>query len=129
MKNNEFGFCKIRKVKSPNRGTSKAAGIDFYVPEDLPSETINEKAKITGCVPKMIVDGSTGLVMSIFLDPGQSIMIPSGLKVRVPEGHALVFKNKSGIGCKKQLDVLACVIDEDYQGEVHINVVNAGLNP
>ena len=48
--------------------------------------------------------------------------------MKVPSGHALVFMNKSGIGAKKQLDVLACVIDEDYEGEVHINLVNSGKN-
>ena len=34
--------------------------------------------------------------------------------------------NKSGVGAKKQLDVLACLVDEDYEGEVHINLVNNG---
>jgi dUTP pyrophosphatase len=34
--------------------------------------------------------------------------------------------NKSGIAAKKSLLVGACVIDEDYQGEIHIHLINAG---
>lgn len=53
-------------------------------------------------------------------------MIPSGIKMKVMPGYALVFMNKSGVGAKQQLDVLASVVDEDYEGEVHINLVNNG---
>lgn len=91
-------ITKVRDVKTPTRGTSKSAGIDFFVPNDFP--------------------GSHSLA------PGQSINIPSGVHVKVPEGHALVVMNKSGVALKKGLQVGACVIDEDYQGEVHIHVTN-----
>ena len=37
--------------------------------------------------------------------------------------------NKSGIALKKNLQVGACVIDEDYQGEVHIHLTNIGTQP
>lgn len=32
--------------------------------------------------------------------------------------------NKSGVATKKGIDVGACVIDEDYQGEIHIHLMN-----
>ena len=53
-------------------------------------------------------------------------MIPSGIKMKVPDGYALAFMNKSGVGAKKQLDRLAELVDCDYEGEIHINVVNNG---
>ena len=56
--------------------------------------------------------------------PGQSVCIPSGIKVNVPTGHALIAFNKSGVALKKGLDVGACVVDEDYQGEVHLHLTN-----
>lgn len=94
-------YCKIRDVKSPIRGTSLSAGIDFFVPNDFPGEH--------------------------FLVPGQAVNVPSGIKAKIPHGYALVFKNKSGVALKKDLQVGACVIDEDYQGEIHLHVRNIGI--
>jgi dUTP pyrophosphatase len=51
-------------------------------------------------------------------------MIPSGVKMRGHQQIALNAHNKSGIGVKKGLDRLAEVVDEDYQGEIHISIVN-----
>lgn len=92
-------FTKVRSVKSPNRGTQGSAGIDFFIPDDFPS---------------------------LVLQHGESCLIPSGIKVRVPDNYALIAQNKSGIASKKCLDIMACVIDSDYQGEVHINLINNG---
>jgi dUTP pyrophosphatase len=92
-------ILKIRDVKTPNRGTSQSAGLDLFVPNNFTPLT---------------------------LKPGQSVLIPSGIKFNVPEGHALVAFNKSGIAAKKNLLVGACVIDEDYCGEVHIDLKNVG---
>jgi len=88
---------KLREVKTPNRGTEVSAGIDFYVPEDFETKV---------------------------LAPGQSVLIPSGIKVRVPIGHALIAFNKSGVSVKQGLSVGACVVDEDYDGEVHLHMIN-----
>lgn len=92
-------ISKIRNVKTPERGTPLSAGLDFFVPFDFPGEH--------------------------FLLPGDAVNIPSGIKVAIPHGFALVFMNKSGVAVKKGLQVGACVIDEDYQGEIHLHVRNA----
>jgi dUTP pyrophosphatase len=42
----------------------------------------------------------------------------------VPEGYALIAFNKSGIATKQGLIVGACVVDEDYEGEIHIHMMN-----
>jgi len=47
----------------------------------------------------------------------------------VPSGWALIFHNKSGIASKLNLDVMACVVDHGYKGEVHLNVINNGTEP
>lgn len=91
-------ISKIRDVKTPVRGTPLSAGLDFFVPNDFPGIH--------------------------YLLPGDSVNIPSGIKVKVPHGFALIFKNKSGVALKKGLQVGACVVDEDYQGEVHLHVRN-----
>jgi dUTP pyrophosphatase len=89
-------IAKIRDVKSPARGTQKSAGIDFYIPNDFPVTTIL---------------------------PQGSLKIPSGIHANVPEGFVLIVFNKSGIALKG-LQVGACVIDEDYQGEMNLHVYN-----
>ena len=88
---------KVRNVKTPNRGTSVSAGIDFYVPEDFETTSLN---------------------------PGQSVLIPSGIKAQVPRGYALIAFNKSGVAVKQGLSVGACVVDEDYEGEIHLHMIN-----
>lgn len=99
MNSGPLYFTKTRTVKSPSRGTEKSAGIDFYVPEDFKGVT---------------------------LAPNEDILIPSGIRVRIPSGCALIGYNKSGIATKKKLIIGACVIDEDYTGEMHIHLINAG---
>tara|TARA_R110000851_G_scaffold25240_14_gene72942 strand:- start:635 stop:1078 length:444 start_codon:yes stop_codon:yes gene_type:complete len=92
-------ITKIRNVKTPTRGTSGSAGIDFYVPEDYPDSLCE-------------------------VDPNERFLIPSGIKANVPQGHALIAMNKSGVALKKGLVVGASVVDSDYQGEIHIHLIN-----
>ena len=92
-------FVKVRPVKDPARGTELSAGIDFFIPNNFEAKRVYNN---------------------------ESILIPSGIKVKVPAGHVLIAFNKSGIASKKCLLVGACVVDEDYQGEIHINLMNVG---
>ena len=98
-------LAKVRKVKTPTRGTTGSAGIDFFVPNDFN-------------------DG-----ISSTLQPSEGCFIPSGIKANVPENHALIAFNKSGIALKKQLMVGACVVDSDYQGEIHLHLINVSSSP
>lgn len=41
----------------------------------------------------------------------------------VPKGHMFTAFNKSGVATKKGLQIGACVVDENYQGEIHINLI------
>lgn len=92
-------IVKVRNVKTPTRGTSLSAGLDFYIPEDFQTKQVW---------------------------PGESINIPAGIRAQIPQGCALIMFNKSGIATKHQLQVGACVVDEDYQGEIHLHVMNVG---
>lgn len=111
-------FCKIRNVKSPVRGTSKAAGIDFFVPN---------------------FGGNKGFIVS----PGTDVLIPSGIKMEIPKGYMLMAADKSGVVTSKcaclgagrtpkpeafeSIVILgAKIIDEDYYGEIYIHIVNVG---
>ncbi len=109
-------FSKVRDVKSPVRGTGKAAGIDFFVPN---------------------------FEKEFILSPMQDLLIPSGIKMEIPEGYMLMGADKSGVVTSKYacigagrepkpeaftstVIIGAKIVDEDYQGEIHIHVINVG---
>ena len=92
-------FAKVRDVKSPER-SGKNAGIDFFIPNDL------------------------GELYEI--KKNEAVLIPSGIKVKMPKNHCLVAFNKSGVALRYNLTVGACLIDENYTGEVHLHLMNVG---
>ena len=108
---------RTKNVKIPSRGTPFSAGIDFFVPE-FDQNFINDFLSKN---PGLAIQLDNNLFE---LGPNERALIPSGIKIRIPERHAMIAFNKSGVSTKTGLSVLACVIDEDYQGEVHLSVVN-----
>ena len=109
-------ISKVRDVKTPTRGTAKSAGIDFYIP--------NYEAPFK-------------------VYPGDDVLIPSGIKAAIPPGHMLMAANKSGVSTSRyaclgagltpkdkafeSIVILGAeIVDEDYQGEIFIHLVNVG---
>ena len=64
------------------------------------------------------------VVSKIELLPHSKVLIPSGIHVRLPKGVFLNGANKSGIASKRGLLIGAQTIDQDYEGEIHINLMN-----
>ena len=60
------------------------------------------------------------------IDPGQSMILGTGLKFGVPHGYMIQIMNRSGNAAKRQLMVGACVVDSGYDGEVFVNLHNIG---
>jgi dUTP pyrophosphatase len=60
------------------------------------------------------------------IKPGESKILPTGLKFGIPHGYMLQIMNRSGNAAKKQLMVGACVVDSGYDGEVFVNLHNIG---
>ena len=60
------------------------------------------------------------------INPGQSVLIPTGCKFAIPYGYMMEIKSKSGVAHKRQLLVGACVVDSGYDGEVFVNLHNVG---
>ena len=116
-------FTKVRDVKSPVRGTSQAAGIDFFVP-NFSSEFLVDLIKKNPFVKCSIDDDN----MHICIPANGKVLIPSGIKTFMSTDSALIGANKSGIASKKGLVFGAHVIDSDYSGEIHINVINTTSN-
>lgn len=89
------------QIIMPSRATAGSAGYDIYLPA------------------------------GIRLEPGKSIRIATGLRVRIEEGWVLFILPKSGLGTKFrfQLDNTCGVIDSDYynaenEGHILITMIN-----
>ena len=95
-------FTKTRdSAHSPQRANPSDAGLDVFYSATEPQQLIT-------------------------IEPGDSKLIPTGLRFGVPHGYMLEVKNRSSVAAKLNLVVGACVIDSGYDGEVFINVHNIG---
>lgn len=76
--------------------------------------------------------GDAGLDLFSVVDrevgPGELYAVPTGVQIAVPEGHAGLVWDKSGISLQG-VHRLAGVIDAGYRGEVRVVLVNLGAAP
>lgn len=68
-----------------------------------------------------------------YLDSGDTIMIPTGIRAYMPYGMVLMVYPRSGLGTKYRLGLCntVAVIDSDYyfannEGHIHLKLVNNG---
>lgn len=64
----------------------------------------------------------------LVLDPGQSALIPTGLRFEIPLGYEIQVRPRSGLALKNQITVLNTpgTIDADYRGELGVILINHG---
>lgn len=95
----EIGIKKLTETAQiPMRGSDYAAGYDLYA-------DIQEKLCVT---------------------PHNSVKIPTGLALEIPEGYFGAVYARSGLACKESLRPANCVgvIDADYRGPVMVVLHN-----
>ena len=121
---NLIQFLKTRKVKSPNKAHATDAGIDFYVPEFLPQfiKDLGEKNKTQWMGKVKILNLLEDNEFE--LPPQERVLIPSGIHCKMQNNRCLIAFNKSGVASKLGLIVGSCVVDEGYEGEIHISLIN-----
>lgn len=63
---------------------------------------------------------------TIELMPGDRVLIPTGIKVEIPEGYELQIRPRSGLAIKYGITVLNApgTIDADYRGDIGIVLIN-----
>lgn len=63
--------------------------------------------------------------------PGETVFIPTGLAMAIPEGLAGLVYARSGMACKRGLAPAnkVGVIDSDYRGEIMVAILNHGSQP
>ena len=66
----------------------------------------------------------------VTISPGESKLIPTGIKVAIPEGYEIQVRPRSGLAYKFQITVLNTpgTIDADYRGEIGVILINHGKN-
>jgi deoxyuridine 5'-triphosphate nucleotidohydrolase len=117
-------FTRVREVKLPIRGHKTDAGIDFFVPS-FTDEFVDDLLLKNQSIPRIRIQKDKDEKTFILLAPHERINIPSGIHCLMEDsGRALIANNKSGIASKHGLIFGASVVDYEYQGEIHINVIN-----
>jgi dUTP pyrophosphatase len=56
--------------------------------------------------------------------PMERVQVKTGLRIAIPEGHAGLIWDKSGLSHKQGLKVLGGVIDAGYRGEWLVGIIN-----
>lgn len=85
-------------------------------------------------LPAYATSGSAGmdihamLAEAVTLHPGERRLIPTGLKIELPEGFEAQVRPRSGLALKYGVTVLNTpgTIDSDYRGEIGVVLINLG---
>ena len=90
-------------------------------------------------LPEYATPGSAGLDIAaavaadepLELAPGARALVPTGLRLAVPEGWEAQVRPRSGLALRHGLMLPNSpgTIDSDYRGELQVIVMNAGAEP
>ena len=112
-------------VKTPVRDYGNA-GIDFFIPNynKVFAEAFSAKNNPSQAYLSTDIDG----IRIIRIMPHGRVNIPSGIRSYISPNVALEAQNKSGIATKHGLVYGASVVDANYQGIIHISLINTTNN-
>lgn len=86
-------------------------------------------------VPERAHHDDAGIDLSTRVDvvigPGEWAMIPTGIAVAIPEGHAGLVAPRSGLAARHGISVVngPGVVDSGYRGEIKVILINHGPGP
>ncbi len=90
-------------------------------------------------LPAYQTDGAAGLDLVaalapghlLVLEPGARSLVPTGLRLALPEGYEAQVRPRSGLALRHGVTVLNApgTIDADYRGEVGVVLINHGAEP
>jgi len=86
-------------------------------------------------LPQYGSEGAAGLDIRawlkepISLAPMQRMLVPTGLKIEIPQGYEAQIRPRSGMAIKQGLTCLNTpgTIDSDYRGEIMIILINLSM--
>jgi len=89
-----------------------------------------KKISDTAIVPSFAHSTDAGMDFyanhDVLIEPGQRVLIDTGIAMAIPEGYVGLIWDKSGVAAKRGLKTLAGVIDAGYRGEVKVALFNTG---
>jgi dUTP pyrophosphatase len=96
-----------------------------------------KKLSKTAIIPKYETQGASGVDISaninehLTLATNESILVPTGIAVSIPQGFEIQIRPRSGLAAKKGISVLNTpgTIDADYRGEIKVILINHGNEP
>jgi len=67
----------------------------------------------------------------VILQPGARALVPTGLRLEIPEGFEVQIRPRSGLALKHGITLPNApgTIDSDYRGPLGVIVMNAGADP
>ena len=88
-------------------------------------------------LPEYQTKGSAGcdvradINLPVWIHPGEMRTIPTGLRIKIPEGYEIQIRSRSGLAFKKMIVILNSpgTIDDDYRDEIKILLINYGKEP
>lgn len=81
-------------------------------------------------LPSYAHEGDAGLDLysaaTLDIEPGERVLVPTGLAVAIPEGYAGFVQPRSGLALKQGLSLVNTpgLIDSHYRGEIKLIAIN-----
>jgi dUTPase len=113
------------EVKAPIRDSGNA-GVDFFIPNYSEAFVEAFKAKNAERNANLIKLDNEWVIR---IESHGRVNIPSGIRSYISPNVALEAQNKSGIATKHGLVYGASVVDANYQGIIHISLINTTDEP
>ena len=88
-------------------------------------------------LPRYATQHAAGMDIAACLDvpltiqPSETVLVPTGLAVELPEGYEAQLRPRSGLALNYAISLpnAPATIDADYRGEVKVILVNLGQEP
>jgi dUTP pyrophosphatase len=92
--------------------------------EDIPLPTY-ETAQSAG------MDLRAAVTESLVVAPGERALVPTGLRIALPEGFEAQIRPRSGLAVKHGISLVNSpgTIDSDYRGAIGVILINMGQEP
>lgn len=89
----------------------------------------------TVAIPSYATENSAGVdlcsMMYGIIKPGEQMLVPTGIKIAIPEGYEAQIRPRSGLALNSMILVPNSpgTIDADYRGEIRVLLKNVGTEP
>ena len=85
-------------------------------------------------LPTYATNGSAGMDIcaavanELVVRPGETVLVPTGFTIELPQGYEAQIRPRSGLAIKHQIGIMNSpgTIDSDYRGEIRIILTNFG---